>query len=352
MKKIFICVCLLFFVFSCSKKENGTTLVTIDNDNITLEEFNKELDKIPTNMKMLVATQTGKKNYLDRLIVKRLLLREAKKEKIDSEKDFQDRLADIKDQLLIESVLKKRINADTSITDADLKKYYDANKENFKRDREINTRHVLVKTEEEAKQIQAKLQKGENFSELAKKYSIDPQAAANGGELGYHPKGTLVPEFEEAAAKLTKVGQVSGIVKTKFGFHIIKLEGVKPPAYVSFEEVKDFIKQKMAQEKQAELLEKYISTLKKEAKITIKEELLKEEKPGAAKPGAKTEAGDKPDTAAAKPAVKPDTAVKPEDRPEAAAKPVAKPEASTKPENRPEAAAKPVAKPEAAPTKK
>ena len=122
MKKIFICFCLIFLVFACSKKENGTTLVTIDNDKITLEEFNKELDKIPTNMKMLVATQTGKKNYLDRLVVKKLLLREAKKQKIDSDKEFQDRLGDIKEQLLIESVLKKRLNADTSIKDADLKK--------------------------------------------------------------------------------------------------------------------------------------------------------------------------------------------------------------------------------------
>ena len=279
MKKLFICFCLIFFVFSCSKKENGTILATIDNENITLQEFNKELDKIPANMKMLVATQTGKKNYLDRLIVKRLILREAKKEKIDSEKEFQDKLADIKDQLLIESVLKKKINSDTKMSDADLKKYYDANKETFKKDREIDTRHILVKTEDEAKQIQGRLQKGEDFAELAKKYSIDPQAGANGGELGYHPKGSLVPEFEDAAFKLSKVGQVSGIVKTKFGFHIIRLEGIRPASYVSFEEVKDFIKQKIAQEKQTELLDKYISDLKKDAKITIKEELLKEEKP-------------------------------------------------------------------------
>ena len=280
MKKCFIFICMLVFIFSCSKKDNGTTLVTIGKDKITVEEFNKELDKIPTNMKMLVATQTGKKNYLDRLIIKKLLLGEAKKEKIEGEKEFQERLGDIKEQLIIESLLKKKLSADTSLTDADLKKYYETNKENFKRDREINTRHILVKTEEEAKQIQARIQKGEDFKELAKKYSIDPQAGANGGELGYHPKGALVPEYEQAAMKLTKVGQVSGIVKTQFGYHIIKLEGVKPPAYVSFEEVRDFIKQKMAQEKQAELIEKYINTLKKEANITIKEELLKEEKPG------------------------------------------------------------------------
>ena len=153
MKKLCICLCLLLFVCACAKKEDSKVLVTIDNDKMTVQEFNKELDRIPVNMKMLVATQSGKKSYLDKLVVKKLLLREAGKEKMDTEKEFQERLADIKDQLLIESLLKKKIAADAKISDDDLKKYYEANKENFKREREISTRHILLKTEEEAKQV-------------------------------------------------------------------------------------------------------------------------------------------------------------------------------------------------------
>lgn len=292
MKKLCICLCLLLFVCACAKKEDSKVLVTIDNDKMTVQEFNKELDKIPVNMKMLVATQSGKKSYLDKLVVKKLLLREAGKEKMDTEKEFQERLADIKDQLLIESLLKKKIAADAKISDDDLKKYYEANKENFKREREISTRHILLKTEEEAKQVQGKLIKGEDFIELAKKYSIDPNAGATGGEIGFHPKGSLVPEYEAAAFKLTKVGQVSGITKTQFGYHIIRLEGTKPPSYVPFDEVKDFIKQKILQEKQSELLEKYIDSLKKSAKITINEALLNEDKAGAPE---KSEKPDKPE---------------------------------------------------------
>ena len=292
MKKLCICLCLLLFVCACAKKEDSKVLVTIDNDKMTVQEFNKELDKIPVNMKMLVATQSGKKSYLDKLVVKKLLLREAGKEKMDTEKEFQERLADIKDQLLIESLLKKKIAADAKISDDDLKKYYEANKESFKREREISTRHILLKTEEEAKQVQGKLIKGEDFIELAKKYSIDPNAGATGGEIGFHPKGSLVPEYEAAAFKLTKVGQVSGIIKTQFGYHIIRLEGTKPPSYVPFDEVKDFIKQKILQEKQSELLEKYIDSLKKSAKITINEALLNEDKAGVPE---KSEKPDKPE---------------------------------------------------------
>lgn len=310
MKKFVICLFLALLVISCAKKEDGKALATIDGDKITLQEFNKELDKIPMNMKMLVASESGKKNYLDRLIVKKLLLKEASKAKIESDKEFQERVNDIKEQLLIETLLKKKITADTQMSEDGLKKYYEDHKEEFKKDREINTRHILLKTEEEAKQVQAKLQKGEDFTELAKKYSIDPNVRQSGGEIGFQPKGSLIPEYESAAFKLTKVGQVSGIVKTQFGYHIIRLEGVKPPSYVPLEEVKDFIKQKNAQEKQKEVLEKYIEELKKNAKITIDEALLKEDKaepaaktdtPEKAAPPQQADAPQKPDTPAKQP---------------------------------------------------
>jgi peptidyl-prolyl cis-trans isomerase C len=277
MKKFCILALLVLAVFSCAKKDTGKTLATIDNETITLEEFNKELDKVPMNMRMLVATESGKKNYLDRIVMKRLLLREAKKEKIEGEKEFQDRLTDIKDQLLIESLLKKKVVTDAKTTDEDLKNYYEAHKEQFKRGREISTRHILLKTQEEAKKVLERVKAGDDFAELAKTYSIDPSAKASGGDLGFHPQGSLVPEYEEAAFKLKKVGDVSGIVKTKFGYHIIKLEGVKPPAYASFDDVKDYIKQNIGQAKQTETIEKYIEELKKSSKITINEALLKSE---------------------------------------------------------------------------
>lgn len=307
MKKLFVCLFLALLVISCAKKDDGKVLATIDGDKITLQEFTQELDKIPMNMKMLVASESGKKNYLDRLVVKKLLLKEASKAKIETDKEFQDRVNDIKEQLLIETLLKKKITADTQMSEDDLKKYYEEHKEEFKKDREINTRHILLKTEEEAKQAQAKLQKGEDFTELAKKYSIDPNVRTTGGEIGFQPKGSLIPEYESAAFKLNKVGQVSGIVKTQYGYHIIRLEGVKPPSYVPLEEVKDFIKQKNAQEKQKEVLEKYIEELKKNAKITIDEALLKEDKaeqptkadaPEKAAPTQKIETPQKPEVPA------------------------------------------------------
>jgi peptidyl-prolyl cis-trans isomerase C len=309
MKNALICtLCLLLIagLFACKKEDDSKVLVTINDDKITMIEFNQELDKIPMNMNMMVASESGKKTFLDRLIVKKLLLKEAEKTNIEQDKDFQSKLAEIKEQLTIESLLKKKLTSSANLTDEGLQKFYDANKEKFRKEREISTRHIILKSDEEARQVKEKLAAGEDFSELAKRYSIDPNAKATGGEVGFHPKGTLLPEYEAAAFKLTKVGQVSPITKTQFGYHIIKLEGIKPPQYVPFAEVKEFIKQQLVQEKQKEVIDKYIEDLRKGSKITINEALLKEQAP--AKPetkDVKPEAKDtKPETkdAPAKPA--------------------------------------------------
>ncbi len=182
--------------------------------------------------------------------------------------------------------MKKKVNTEAKFTDEELEKYYDAHKEEFKRDREIQTRQIVVKTEQEAKEIESRIAKGEDFADLARRYSVDPSAKTTGGDIGYHPKGTLIPEYEAAAFALTKVGQVSQPVKTQIGYHIIKLEGTKTGTYVPFPEVKDFIRQKLTQTKQTEVVQEYVEDLKKKSKILVNDDMLKEETHAAEAPGA------------------------------------------------------------------
>jgi peptidyl-prolyl cis-trans isomerase C len=320
MKKFLVFLFLLLPLLGCSKKQEGKVIATIDGDKLTLEEFNGELDKIPMNMKMLVASQSGKRDFLDRLVVKKLLLKEAKKAKVEKEKEFQDQLADVREQMIIQSLLKKKVTTELKQTDEELQKFYDGHKEEFKKGQEIRTRQIIVKTEQEAKEIQARIAKGEDFAELAKKYSMDPSAKNTGGDIGFHPRGQLIPEFEEAAFKLTKVGQITQPVKSKFGFHLIKLEGVKEGSTVPFAEVKDFIRQKMMQEKQAEVLKKYIEDLKKGTKIVVNDDLLKEdakktEIPAKVEEAPKVPAGPSAPEAAVAPAKEAPTPVKGEGSP-------------------------------------
>ena len=136
----------------------------------------------------------------------------------------------------------------------DAKAYYEANKDSFKVD-EVTASHILVKEESLAKEILAKLKAGGNFEDLAKQYSIDTSNKDNGGSLGTFGRGQMVAEFEDAAFAL-KPGEISDVVKTEFGYHIIKVTD-KNQGTKTYDEVKDSIESNLvnqeAQKKTKEL---------------------------------------------------------------------------------------------------
>jgi len=154
-----------------------------------------------------------------------------------------------------------------------MKKFYDQNKDKFKTGDQIRASHILVKSEKEANDVLAQLKAGGNFEELAKKLSTDG-AASKCGDLGWFSKGSMIPEFEKVAFAM-KEGETSGVVKTKFGFHVIKLTGKRAAGVRTFEEVKDQIKTAILPGKQQEVFQKLKDDLKKSGKYSIKEDVLK-----------------------------------------------------------------------------
>lgn len=172
---------------------------------------------------------------------------EQMKDQIEAKKFLEDNGIDetfIRDQIRSQLYMEEFQNMvmdELDIDDTKLKEYYDKNMEAY-RDLQIKASHILLETEEDAKDVLDKVQKGEDFAELAKKYSTGP-SAPQGGDLGYFSKGMMVPEFEEAALAL-KVGEVSEPVKTKFGYHIIKVMDRKEEMR-AFEEVKEEIRGNM-----------------------------------------------------------------------------------------------------------
>ena len=157
-------------------------------------------------------------------------------------------------QTLIFDKYRNKIMSETEITENDLRDYYNTHIDEYKKE-EIKASHILITTlndmgeplseeetakkESEAQDILARIKQGEDFEALAKEYSDDKASAVNGGDLGYFAKGVMVPEFEEAAFKLEK-GQVSDVVKSSFGYHIIKVDD-KREEITSYEDEKENI---------------------------------------------------------------------------------------------------------------
>ena len=139
--------------------------------------------------------------------------------------------------LLTEKLLKDRV----SISDDQITEYFEANKDSFAQEEQVQASHILVDDEKTAKEVKDKLDDGGDFAELAKEYSTDTSNAESGGELGFFAKGEMVTEFDDKAFAMKK-GEISEPVKTEFGYHIIKVTDQKDAKEAALDDHKEEIK--------------------------------------------------------------------------------------------------------------
>lgn len=269
----------------------GDTMIIakVNNDPI----YAKDLEQIYAQAQQQGLPVT-KEQLLDQLVAKQVLLQEAKKQKFEvtdvdvdqykknlesligqpigpllekmgmTEEQFNKQT---KEQLMITKfIAKAQQDMKIEVTDIDVKKFYDENPDYFALPEQVNASHILVKTEEEAKDIFKMVKEGKDFGALAQEKSIDPSAKQNNGNLGFFGKGQMVPEFEAVAFSL-KEGAVSDSVKTQFGYHIIKLHKKEAAKTLSFEEAKADIKKGLEEEKAKESLDVYVKGLVAKAKV-------------------------------------------------------------------------------------
>ncbi len=212
------------------------------------------------------------------------------KKKFPNDKAFVDALSragmtledlknDIRHGLAVKKLVDDYIAKDVKVSDAEVKKFYDDNPDYFKQPEQVRASHIIVrvppkagkKKEQDAldkiKKAQKELKEGKDFAAVAKKYSEGP-SASRGGDLGYFQRGQMVKSFEDVAFKMKK-DEVSDIVRTRFGFHIIKVTDRKPAGKLAFEKVKDDIKDYLQKQKTQKAVDAYVAKLRKTAKIKV-----------------------------------------------------------------------------------
>ncbi|GAB3628725.1 peptidylprolyl isomerase [Pandoraea terrae] len=196
----------------------------------------------------------------EELVKREILAQEAVRRGIPARPDVKFQVEMAKQTVLIRALIADVVK--TPVSDAELQSRYDQIKKQFG-DKEYHARHILVPSEDLAKEIIAKLKGGAKFADLAKQYSKDPGSAQNGGDLDWSPANAYVPEFAAALGKLQKGQMTDAPVKTNFGYHVIQLDDVRDAQIPSLAEVKPQLEQQMREEK----LQKFEQELEKKAKI-------------------------------------------------------------------------------------
>jgi peptidyl-prolyl cis-trans isomerase C len=207
-----------------------------------------------------------------------ILSQAADKQQLANRSDVKQRIEFERRKALMEAMLKDAGKA--AMTDDAMHKVYDESVKQMPSQEEVHARHILVATEDEAKDIEAQLKNGADFATLAMQKSKDP-GAADGGDLGYFTKDQMVPEFAEAAFKLDK-GQISDPVKTQFGWHIIRIEDKRVKPTPTFDEVKAQLQNYVARRAQAEL----VANVRKTATIERLDQPANTPDPSALNPAA------------------------------------------------------------------
>jgi peptidyl-prolyl cis-trans isomerase C len=273
MKKIRIIVLLSLLSFAlltgCSQetKSDSPVLAKVGKEVITQDDYIREIGRVPEWARNNFKDLDGKGKFLDELIKKELVYQQAEKMRLNNDREYLDKVEEFKKMTLVTMILKKEIEDKMKLDDAMVKEFYDKNSDKFRIGTEIKASHILIKTENEAKDVASQLKKGVKFSELAKTLSIDKASGAKGGDLGYFGRGKMVPEFERAALSL-KPGEISDPVSTRFGYHIIRLDDIKEGKLASFEQSAESIKRQLAAERQKALFDEFVKELESQTETS------------------------------------------------------------------------------------
>jgi peptidyl-prolyl cis-trans isomerase C len=287
-------------------------VAVVNGSVITRADFDREMSRVRQRLFSMGKPPSDsqlakiKKEVLESLIGRELLYQESEKkgvivdeaavneelsklkERFPSEAEFRSILSranlsetafksELKHGMAIQQFIDKQFVQKITVSDEESKTYYDSHPDLFKQPERIRARHILIKVDPGAdesqkaearkkiKEIQEKVQKGEDFAALAKESSEGP-SSAKGGDLGYFRRGQMVKSFEEAAFRL-QPGEVSEIVETGYGYHLIMVIDKKPETTIAYKDVKDRLEQHLKREKVRKEVSLYVEKLEEKAKV-------------------------------------------------------------------------------------
>lgn len=271
--KFSIFLFIITLVFACSQSKDEVILKA-GSSKLTKKDLQEDLKTLPPQTKAFLASPEGINRLKDELIKREVLYEEAKKKDLAKSDEFKRRLEEFKKITLINMLLEQELKNIQQVTEKDAKDYYEKNKDQFIKPTEVRLSQIVVKSEDDAKKVYERVDKGEDFAKIAKELSKDDKTKASGGDMGFFKKGQLESQIENLAFSLKK-GQVSMPLNRKDGIYIFKVTDVKGTP-VEFEQIKQQLMEQLKAKKQQDWFNSYIEELKKKHKVEVNEKTLQE----------------------------------------------------------------------------
>jgi peptidyl-prolyl cis-trans isomerase C len=295
-----------------AQKKAGV-LATVDGTDISVEDFNKEMLRVQLAVlnsgKVLSCPQVTKlrTEVAEGLVRRELLFQEAKKKVKVTEAEVNDEMKKLKDQygsdanftaalsasnvtpatlkaqiertLLIQKYIETQFSSKVTVTDQEIRAAYDRNRDSFRQPEQVKASHILVKVDAQADakkkaearkkidDVKARVAQKQDFESLARTYSEDP-SGSKGGDIGYVARGQVLKPFEDVLFAL-KTGEVSDVVETPLGYHLIKATDRKAETVIPFETLKDQLAKALKQEKGQQEATASIGKVREATKVTI-----------------------------------------------------------------------------------
>lgn len=289
MKKVSagaLAVIMILFVLTtagvlAAEKAKRDVLAKVGNKEITKSDIEAYMGLYPENQQAMIKADPRMEEVLVRNLASIMVVSDvARKKGIDKNPAVKKQIEIMRNEYLARTYVQKEIIGKINLTEKDYQAYYDAHKKDFENPETVRARHILVAVKpdatpeqkeaarKKAEEILAKAKAGEDFAKLAQENSDDPGSKAKGGDLGFFTQGSMVGKFEQAAFAL-KPGELSGVVETEFGYHIIKQEERKAAEQQPYESVKEQVKARATQSIQQERLNSFLEKSMKDAKVTF-----------------------------------------------------------------------------------
>ena len=257
-------------VSGCAERQEEPVVALVNGRAITQSEFDLRWGELSKATRSRYEKEGGKRRFLDELITRELLMQEARRRGLDQDDTIRDKTQRYKEQLILDELLKDKLQSKVEITQAELNAYYEKHAGQLLDPLKANVSVMLLPNVYAAKDLEAQVNRGGSFSKFALRYSIDEKTKSKGGELGPYRKGLVVPEVD-AVIRTLKLGMVSGPIKTDSGYYLVLLTPLDDSIIQSDLATQERLRQELLSEKRRKRFEEVIADIRANAAVRLAE---------------------------------------------------------------------------------